>query len=73
MATPVDTQTCRNVGIPYIGRDESETPPLPEGRLICATALTNKEAAKQTGTKEPVALDARGLLPSRTLMETNHI
>jgi hypothetical protein len=58
MATPVDTQTCRNVGIPSIGLDELEAAPLPEGRLIGATGPTNKEAAKQTGTEEPLALDA---------------
>jgi hypothetical protein len=33
----IDTQTCQSVGTPSIGLDESGAPPLPEGRLICAT------------------------------------
>jgi hypothetical protein len=50
---PVDTQTCRNVGIPSLGLDESETPPHPEGSLTFVTEPTNNEAAKRRGTKEP--------------------
>jgi hypothetical protein len=40
LARAVDTQTCQSVGTPSIGLDESAAPPLPEGRLICATSPT---------------------------------